>query len=68
MWGWRGIEVDSFSCLRRKGSRQATRTMKLLSVADLHYTLKQFGWLIANARGFDALLIGGDLLNLASAA
>jgi Icc-related predicted phosphoesterase len=42
--------------------------MKLLSVADLHYTLKQFGWLIANARGFDALLIGGDLLNLASAA
>jgi Icc-related predicted phosphoesterase len=41
--------------------------MKLLFVADLHYTLKQFDWLIANARGFDAVLIGGDLLDLASA-
>lgn len=41
--------------------------MKLLFVADLHYTLKQFDWLTANARGFDAVLIGGDLLDLASA-
>ena len=41
--------------------------MKLLFVADLHYSLKQFDWLIANARGFDAVLIGGDLLDLASA-
>jgi len=41
--------------------------MQLLFVADLHYTLKQFDWLIAKARGFDAVLIGGDLLDLASA-
>lgn len=41
--------------------------MKLLFVADLHYTLKQFDWLIANAHGFDAVMIGGDLLDLASA-
>jgi Icc-related predicted phosphoesterase len=41
--------------------------MRLLFVADLHYTLKQFDWLIANARGFDAVLIGGDLLDLGSA-
>lgn len=41
--------------------------MKLLFVADLHYSLKQFDWLTANARGFDAVLIGGDLLDLASA-
>jgi Icc-related predicted phosphoesterase len=41
--------------------------MKLLFVADLHYTLKQFDWLTAIARDFDAVLIGGDLLDLASA-
>jgi Icc-related predicted phosphoesterase len=41
--------------------------MKWLFVADLHYGLKQFDWLIANAPGFDAVLIGGDLLDLSSA-
>jgi Icc-related predicted phosphoesterase len=40
--------------------------MKILFVADLHYTLKQFDWLIANAAGFDAVIIGGDLLDLGS--
>jgi Icc-related predicted phosphoesterase len=40
--------------------------MKILFVADLHYTLKQFDWLIANAAGFDAVIIGGDLLDLSS--
>lgn len=44
-----------------------TEPMKLLFVADLHYTLKQYDWLITNASGFDAVLIGGDLLDLASA-
>lgn len=41
--------------------------MKLLFVADLHYGLKQFDWLVGNAPGFDAVLIGGDLLDLSSA-
>lgn len=41
--------------------------MKLLFVADLHYVLKQFDWLAANAAGCDALIIGGDLLDLAGA-
>ena len=41
--------------------------MKWLFVADLHYGLKQFDWLLANAPGYDAVLIGGDLLDLASA-
>jgi len=41
--------------------------MRLLFVADLHYGLKQFDWLIANAPGFDAVMIGGDLLDLSSA-
>lgn len=41
--------------------------MKMLFVADLHYGLKQFDWLIANAQAFDTVVIGGDLLDLGSA-
>jgi len=41
--------------------------MKMLFVADLHYALKQFDWLSANAARYDAVIIGGDLLDLASA-
>jgi Icc-related predicted phosphoesterase len=40
--------------------------MKLLFVADLHYALKQFDWVVANAPGYDAAIIGGDLLELGS--
>ena len=40
--------------------------MKMLFVADLHYGLKQFDWLIANASAFDVVGIGGDLLDLGS--
>ena len=40
--------------------------MKVLFVADLHYGLKQFDWLAANAAGFDAVIIGGDLLDLSA--
>lgn len=42
-------------------------TLRLLFVADLHYALKQFDWLTANAGRFDAVIIGGDLLDLGSA-
>jgi Icc-related predicted phosphoesterase len=41
--------------------------MKMLFVADLHYALRQYDWLLGNAPGFDAVAIGGDLLDLASA-
>jgi len=41
--------------------------MRLLFVADIHYALKQFDWLVARAGDYDALAIGGDLLDLASA-
>ena len=41
--------------------------MSLLFVADLHYALKQFDWLAANAANYDPVVIGGDLLDLASA-
>ena len=40
--------------------------MKMLFVADLHYALKQFDWLAANASNYDTVVIGGDLLDLAS--
>jgi Icc-related predicted phosphoesterase len=41
--------------------------MKMLFVADLHYTLKQLDWLVANAGRFDLVVIGGDLLDIGSA-
>ena len=40
--------------------------MKMLFVADLHYALKQFDWLVAHAEHFDPVVIGGDLLDLGS--
>ena len=42
--------------------------MKLLLVADLHYTLKQFDWLLAEAQYYDVIVIAGDLLELSSLA
>ena len=41
--------------------------MRILFVADLHYTLRQFDWLTANAENYDLVIIGGDLLDLCSA-
>ena len=41
--------------------------MRLLFVADLHYSLKQFDWLTAHAGDYDLAVIGGDLLDLGSA-
>lgn len=40
--------------------------MKLLFVADLHYSLKQFDWLLAEAGKYEVVCIGGDLLDLSS--
>jgi len=41
--------------------------MRLLFVADLHYSLKQFDWVTNQARNYDLVAIGGDLLDLSSA-
>jgi Icc-related predicted phosphoesterase len=41
--------------------------MRLLFVSDLHYSLKQFDWLVDQAGRFDVAAIGGDLLDLGSA-
>lgn len=39
--------------------------MKLLTVGDLHYNMRQFDWLLGNAGRFDGVIIAGDLLNIA---
>lgn len=41
--------------------------MRLLFVSDLHYSLRQFDWVLAHAHEYDVAAIGGDLLDLASA-
>ena len=40
--------------------------MKCLLVADLHYALKQYDWLLQAAPGFDVVIIAGDHLDLSS--
>ena len=40
--------------------------MNILLVADLHYALKQFDWLLSVAEDHDAVVIAGDLLEVAS--
>lgn len=40
--------------------------MKILLVADLHYTLPQWDWLSATANRFDLVVIAGDLLDITS--
>ncbi|MGH8516959.1 MAG: metallophosphoesterase family protein [Panacagrimonas sp.] len=41
--------------------------MRVLLASDLHYQLRQYDWLIQAAQGFDAVIIAGDHLDIASA-
>lgn len=41
--------------------------MPILFVADIHYALKQFDWLAQQVDQYEAIVIGGDLLDLSSA-
>ena len=43
--------------------------MRCLFVADLHYSLPQFDWLLQSAAGYDLVVLAGDgdLLALADA-
>lgn len=41
--------------------------MKLLFLADLHFSLKQYDWLLARAGQYDLMVIGGDLLDISAA-
>ena len=40
--------------------------MKILIASDLHYRLKQFDWLVRQAEHCDAMIIAGDMLDIAS--
>ena len=40
--------------------------MRLLLVADLHYSLPQFDWVLDMASDFDVVVMAGDHLDLAS--
>ncbi len=41
--------------------------MRCLLVADLHYSLPQFDWLLRAAPGYDLVVLAGDALDIASA-
>ncbi len=40
--------------------------MKVLVAADIHYSLKQYDWLLAVAGDFDLVVLAGDLLEISS--
>src|SRR5258708_14235100 len=42
------------------------RRMRCLVVADLHYSLPQFDWLVAAAPQFDLVIFAGDALDIGS--
>lgn len=48
-------------------SRPRLASVRILSVADLHYALKQWDWVRQAAPGFDVLILPGDMLDIVSA-
>ena len=40
--------------------------MRLLAVADLHYSLPQYDWVVSVAEEFDVVIVAGDHLDLSS--
>lgn len=40
--------------------------MRCLVVADIHYALRQFDWLMSVGPGYDLVIVAGDLLDIAS--
>lgn len=40
--------------------------MRCLLVADLHYSLPKFDWLLKSASNFDLVVLAGDALDLGS--
>ncbi len=48
------------------GGRLGNWRVKALVVADIHYALTQFEWLLGRAGRYELIVIAGDLLDLAS--
>jgi len=69
---WRGACRCDVVCTRlpevppRLRQRAPVIAMRLLLVADLHYSLPQFDWVLDIADGFDVVVMAGDHLDLAS--
>lgn len=40
--------------------------MRILLVSDLHYTLRQFDWIVESAADFDLVVLAGDHLDISS--
>ena len=40
--------------------------MRVLLVSDLHYSLKQFDWVVGVASDYDLVMLGGDQLDIRS--
>ena len=40
--------------------------MRILLVSDLHYTLRQFDWVVDSAANFDVVVLAGDHLDISS--
>ena len=47
--------------------REENPEVQLLVTGDIHYALRQYDWLLEAAPDFDAVVIAGDLLEVASA-
>ena len=48
------------------GPARSITAMRMLLVSDLHYTLKQFDWLVGAAADYDLVVVAGDLLDIGS--
>ena len=40
--------------------------VRILLVSDLHYTLRQFDWVVERAPAFDLVVLAGDQLDISS--
>ncbi|RYD90829.1 MAG: metallophosphoesterase, partial [Sphingomonadales bacterium] len=69
---WRSSMASALHWTRRRWhgnispADAAGGRMRILAVADLHYALPQFDWLIQMAPRYDLVIIAGDLLDGAS--
>ena len=66
--GHGGRNVASGGGVPRAPGSRGEAALKILLVADLHYALPQFDWVLAEARHYDAVVIAGDLLDVGAIA
>ena len=54
----------SLALLRALGLESAG--VRILLVSDLHYSLKQFDWLVSPSTDYDLMVVAGDSLDVAA--